>query len=180
MRTKQFLSTITVVGAIALAGCSDDSGSSDAEFNDVDVAFAQQMIPHHEQALMMASVATERAESDEVRDLAASIEEAQRPEIDTMTEWLGDWDQDVPEDGDMGGMDEGMMMSSDDMDHLETMPAAEFDQMWLSMMIEHHEGAIEMADVEQSDGENPDAIELAETIEQSQSDEIDQMEELLN
>jgi uncharacterized protein (DUF305 family) len=51
--------------------------------------------------------------------------------------------------------------------------------MWLEMMIEHHEGAIEMARTEQATGENPDAIALAEDIETAQADEIGTMERLL-
>ncbi|WP_341351030.1 DUF305 domain-containing protein [Nocardioides convexus] len=56
---------------------------------------------------------------------------------------------------------------------------AEFDQMFLTMMIEHHRGAIEMAQAEQSDGKFPEAISLAETIEAAQTKEITTMQGLL-
>jgi uncharacterized protein (DUF305 family) len=71
------------------------------------------------------------------------------------------------------------MMSDDDMESLDAATGAEFDQMFLTMMIEHHTGAIEMAQTEQQDGENPDAIALAEKIEADQTAEIAQMEDLL-
>lgn len=173
MRIKHALRTATVAGAFVIAGCA----GSDA--NDTDIAFAQAMIPHHQQAVEMAQLADERAGSDEVRDLAADIETAQGPEIETMTGWLEDWDAEVP-DPSMEGMDDmAGMMSAGDMSALEGTSGTEFDQMWLTMMIEHHEGAIEMADTEQADGENDDAVELAETIEQTQAAEIEQMEQLL-
>ncbi len=169
---------------VAACGNEDDAG---AEHNDADVAFAQQMIPHHEQAVEMAELAETRAESQEVRDLAADIEAAQGPEIETMTGWLEEWGEEVDGDG-MSGMDHGEMssddmpgmMSEEDMAALEAATGAEFDQMFLTMMIEHHEGAIEMAKTEQAEGEFPDAVALAEDIESAQADEIEAMEALLD
>jgi uncharacterized protein (DUF305 family) len=65
------------------------------------------------------------------------------------------------------------------MKKLETATGAEFDQMFLTMMIEHHTGAIEMAKTEQSDGQNPDAVSLAKKIEADQTAELAQMKKLL-
>lgn len=184
--------TLAVVAALTVAGCGSDTDSngstgstesSDAQFNDADVTFAQQMIPHHEQAVEMATMAQERASSPEVKQLAAKIEAAQGPEIDTMAGWLEDWGQEAPSDS-MGGMDHSGsdmsgMMSDEDMESMGAATGTEFDQMFLTMMIEHHTGAIEMAQAEQQDGENPDAIALAEKIEADQTAEIAQMEDLL-
>ena len=72
-----------------------------------------------------------------------------------------------------------MGMDPDDLAALEDSDGTAFEQMWLQMMIEHHEGAIEMAQDEQADGLFPDAVDLAESIEASQGAEIDQMEDLL-
>ncbi|WP_299932845.1 DUF305 domain-containing protein [uncultured Nocardioides sp.] len=181
-----------LVAALTVAGCGSDTDSngstgstesSDAQFNDADVTFAQSMIPHHEQAVEMATMAQERASSTEVKQLADKIAAAQGPEIDTMTGWLEDWGQEVSSDSmsgmDHSGSDMSGMMSDDDMESLGTATGAEFDQMFLTMMIEHHTGAIEMAKTEQQDGENPDAIALAEKIEADQTAEIAQMEDLL-
>jgi uncharacterized protein (DUF305 family) len=71
------------------------------------------------------------------------------------------------------------MMSDEDMTALEKATGAEFDQMFLTMMIEHHEGAIEMARTEQADGEYADAKALAEDIETAQTEEIQTMQGLL-
>jgi uncharacterized protein (DUF305 family) len=175
-----------VVAALTVAGCGSDTDSTDSsggQFNDADVTFAESMIAHHEQAVEMATMAQERASSTEVTQLADKIEAAQGPEIDTMTGWLEDWGQKVSPDStggmDHSGSDMSGMMSDADMERLGAATGAEFDQMFLEMMIEHHTGAIEMAKTEQQDGENPDAIALAEKIEADQTAEIAQMEELL-
>lgn len=163
----------------------DGGASVDEDHNEADVAFAQSMIPHHEQAIAMAQLAGERADSQEVLDLAARIEAAQQPEIEQMEAWLEEWG----EDGDgMSGMDmedDGEMqmeggMSDEDMTSLEAATGAEFDQMFLEMMIEHHRGAISMAETEVAEGTNGEAIQLAQTIMEDQEAEIAEMEALLD
>lgn len=190
-----------IAGVVVLAGCSngaDDgtaaggsaassaagsaSASASAEFNDADVAFVQGMLPHHEGALEMAQLAEGRAQDPRVLDLASRIEAAQEPEIETMTGWLAAWGQ--PESDDMGGMDHGggMDMGGMDMDMsgLEAASGTEFDRMFLEMMSEHHQQAVEMAETEISDGENTDAVALAEEISTSQAAEIEEMQTVLS
>lgn len=185
-----------LAGIVVLAGCSDGAGESRsdsagtassatsatqaADFNDADVAFAQGMIPHHEGALMMAEVAVDRATDPRVVELAERIEAGQDPEIDLMTGWLEDWGQPLEDaSGDMGGMDHG----SDDMSgmDIEAMPGPgpEFDRMWLEAMIEHHRGAVQMAQTESRDGQNAEALELAQLITETQNAEIAEMQQLL-
>lgn len=163
-------------------GSSSASGGEEAAHNDADVEFAQMMIPHHEGALEMAEMALEKAESPEVKDLAERIEAAQGPEIETLRQWLEEWGEDAEADGDMGGMDHGGsgMMSSEEMDELESLEGAEFDQQFLTMMKEHHEGAVEMAETELEDGEYPPALELAQQIIDAQEAEIEEMDQLLS
>ena len=202
MRRKRLaLAALVVAGTLTLAACGGGDDSMDgmsgmgsptpsatqsssattSDFNDADVTFATDMIAHHRQAVEMAKLADSRAKSAEVKDLAVQIMDAQDPEIAMMTSWLTEWGKPVPED--MGGMDMSGsmpgMMSSDDMDQLTNASGVDFDQMFLTMMIEHHEGAIEMAKTEQVDGTNPDAISLAEQIEQAQTEEIATMRGLL-
>lgn len=194
---KRWMLILVGAAAIALvaAGCS--GGSSDgsmpgmdmggdtattsapaSDFNSADVAFAQGMIPHHQQAVEMAALAETNASSQEVKDLAMQIREAQDPEIEQMTAWLTEWDQPT----EMAGMDsmamDGMMTDSQ-MSDLETASGTEFDTMFLEMMIEHHQGAITMAKTEISDGKNPDAIALAKDIVTAQQAEIQTMQDLL-
>lgn len=186
MRTRMLAATL-VAAAAALAACSNTGDAdSSADFNKADVSFAQEMIPHHRQATEMAEMAASRTENADVLELAEEIAAAQGPEIETMTGWLESWGEDVPEDtGSMSGMDHsGMdsmpgMMSADDMAELEDAQDATFDELFLTMMVEHHEGAVEMARAEQKDGKNADAVELAEEIEVAQTEEISTMRELL-
>ncbi len=81
--------------------------------------------------------------------------------------------------GDMSSDDMGGMMTENEMADLESASGAEFDQMFLTMMIEHHEGAIEMAKTEQSEGEFPEAVDMAKEIETTQAEEIQTMQDLL-
>jgi uncharacterized protein (DUF305 family) len=202
---KRLMSSVALAlaAALALAGCgSNDPGtttsssSPSSNFNDADVTFAQSMIPHHQQAVEMADMARTHASAADVKQLADKIEAAQGPEITTMTGWLEDWGQQVPSgaasDTDdmghdtshdmdsMGPSDMPGIMSEGDMKALDAAIGAKFDQMFLTMMVEHHSGAIEMAQTEQSDGKNPDAVALAKTIEADQNTEITQMQDLLN
>ena len=79
----------------------------------------------------------------------------------------------------MAGMDMPGMASEGEMEALGDASGSAFEQMWLQMMTEHHEGAIEMAEEEVADGEFPDTVALAEEIAQAQAAEIAQMEDML-
>ena len=186
-------------GDTADAGADQTATNGDV-FNDADVDFATSMIPHHAQALAMVDLTRGRELSPPVQALTEDIQAAQGPEIETMVDWLTGWDQPVPEtmrdhvnaedpDG-MGGHDmedmEGEtesdmpgMMTGAELADLDAAQGMEFEDMWLEMMIEHHEGAIEMAKDEQAEGVFPSAVDLAESIETSQQAEIDLMQGLL-
>lgn len=156
------------------------SGSATATFNEADAAFAQHMIVHHQQAVEMAALADSRATDAEVKKLSAQIKAAQSPEIATMTGWLRAWGQPTSSAGmDMGHDTMPGVMSDKDMKKLEAMSGKEFDKEFLTMMIRHHEGAIEMAKEETSGGSNPDAKALAQQISTSQQAEIDTMKQVL-
>ncbi len=184
MRIKSILTTLAVaVSLSSLSACSDESSAKN--FNDADVSFAQDMIPHHRQATEMAALADGRSTDPAVLDLAAKIIAAQQPEIDAMSGWLTSWDEEVPSAaGEMEGMDHGSssdmpgMMSSEDLASLEDATGSAFDEAFLTMMIEHHEGAIEMAATEVSDGTYAHAITLAKKIQKDQAAEIALMESL--
>lgn len=141
-----------------------------------DVEFAQMMIPHHEQAVEMADVALANdTASPEVQALAGQIKAAQDPEIQTMQGWLGQWGASQSS----GQMDHGGMMSDDQMSSLMGISGTEFDQMWLTMMIEHHEGAIEMAQDVLATTSNPDVEQLATAVVEGQEKEIATMKGML-
>ena len=191
--------------SLGAAACGDDTepsgavGTSPTEHDDADVAFASDMVQHHAQALSMVDLTLDRPLDPEVQALAEDIRAAQAPEIETMADWLTGWGEPVPETvrdhanagHDMGDMSDTMddmgegtddmpgMMSADDMDALESASDADFQQMWLEMMVEHHEGAVEMARTEQESGRFEPAVDLAGQIIESQTTEIATMRELL-
>jgi uncharacterized protein (DUF305 family) len=193
VRTALAVLTATSV----LAGCSgtatnDTTGGSpatsaassqQADHNQADVTFAQQMIPHHAQAVDMAELAPAHTSNTKVLDLAGRIQKAQDPEIQTMTGWLKTWGAQAPATTGMPGMDHGPsmpgMMPQEDMTQLGQAKNAEFDRLWLTMMIRHHQGAIEMANTELSQGSNAEAKKLAEQIIDAQQTEITEMQSLL-
>lgn len=120
----------------------------------------------------MAKLADGRAADAEIKELAAAIEEAQDPEINTMKGWLTSWGKPLPESsssmGDMPGMDHGSdagsgmpgMMSDEDMSDLEGARGKAFDKKFAQLMIGHHEGAVTMAEDERKNGSNADAKKL--------------------
>ena len=171
------------------AGHSSSSGAVVATGSDADITFAQLMISHHEQAVQMADMALQQSTSAEVTDLATQIKAAQDPEIGQMRGWLQQWGAPEQMDGmdgmdhgdmDMGGQSAGGMMSDADMGALGGASGADFDRMWLTMMIAHHEGAIKMAEQVKAESTNPDVIALADAIVAGQKKEIDTMQQLLD
>jgi len=195
--------TLTLgVGLTACGGSDGDSSPSSTAtaangdvFNDADVQFATDMIQHHAQAVQMVVISQGRPLDPEVRRLAEDIRVTQVPEIEQLVDWLTAWDQEIPETAmdhtnmghdmhDLGTAMEGMAempggMTAEQMESLQNASDAEFQTRWLEMMIEHHQGAVEMAQDEQEDGTSSDAVALAETIIATQQDEITTMEDLL-
>ena len=196
------LATSALLGALTLAACSNDNDPGDmdgmdhgseqstsaeaadptAEVNDADVMFAQMMIPHHEQAIEMSDIVLANPDvMPEVADLAQQIKDAQEPEIQTLTGWLTQWGEDPAE----GGMDHGDMghdsgmMTEEDLANLEAASGQEVNRLFLEQMIMHHEGAVAMAQDQIDNGQNPDAITLAEDIIATQEEEIATMAGLM-
>ncbi|MGH3937079.1 MAG: DUF305 domain-containing protein [Pseudonocardiaceae bacterium] len=152
--------------------------------NQADLSFAQEMIPHHAEAIQMAQSASDRAQSAQVKEFASRIEQAQGPEIETMTSWLRTWNAQVPPTGESsgghgGGTGAGGGMGTEQMQQLEQTTGAEFDRLFLQMMIKHHEGAIEMARAELDSGRSPEVKQLAQQIIDAQQAEIEEMQVLL-
>ena len=174
---------------------SSASAEDMGEHNDADVMFAQMMIPHHKQAVEMSEMMLAKdGISPEITDLATKIKDAQGPEIETMTGWLESWGEPMEPEGGMEGHDMGDMgsdadagsmgsmegmMSEDQMSELDSAEGTEASRIFLESMTAHHEGAVSMAENEIENGQNPEAIELAETIVETQNAEIAEMEELL-
>jgi len=161
--------------------------------NRADMRFAHMMIRHHQQAVEMSDIILAKPDIDpRVVELATRIKAAQGPEIEQMQGWMSQWGMpgmggmhhgDMKMGGmEMGGMEGDMegMMSPADMDELENAQGVQAGRLFLTQMIAHHEGAVTMAQKEITDGESPEAIELAKSIAESQQQEIDLMNGILS
>jgi uncharacterized protein (DUF305 family) len=152
-----------------------------AGYNADDVAFATNMIPHHQQAVEMSALVPDRSTNPEVITLAQQISAAQGPEIETMKVFLVQWKENPDTGSEHGGHGGAMAGIVDEatITKLESLNGTEFDTLWLESMISHHQGAIEMAKAEIANGENVDAKGLAQTIIDTQQAEIGQMKQML-
>ena len=189
------LPTAALAAVIALAGCSTGSGSGGstmpgmdhstgamsapaaADHNGSDAMFAQAMIPHHAQAVEMSDLILKKQGIDaKVTALATKIKAAQAPEIEKMTGWLRDWNEPTQAPG---GHSMTGMMSGDDLTKLDAVQGTEAAKLFLSQMIAHHEGAVEMANAEVRSGKNAEAIRLGKDIAASQTGEVQEMKDLI-
>lgn len=176
----------TAVGASAPAAAQ----------NQADIEFAQDMITRHQQAVRMAELADRRAGDPRVTALAARIRAARAPEIRQLTTWLTEWGVPVsaPSAGTGSGADGGAQGRADggadsggpgsepdrDMTALAGAAGADFDRMFLELMVRHHEDALRAAGIEVRQGRHPGAKALAGRIRADQTAELSQLRNLLS
>ena len=119
-------------------------------YTEADVRFMQDMIPHHHQALVMSRLVPERTNRNELIEVAERIETSQADEIEFMKGWLAARGEDVPDPAAHEAMqmshEMAGMASPEQMAALEAADGAEFDKLFLTLMIEHHEGALTMVE----------------------------------
>jgi uncharacterized protein (DUF305 family) len=181
------LSACTASTEDAGDGHTDHTHSAGADSADLgphnadDVSFAQNMLPHHKQALELVDLARDNSTDPALLELASGIAAAQGPEIGQMSEMLRSWGQDPDAAMDHSGHGMAMPGMVDDaaMQRLGSLRGAEFDTLWLQSMISHHQGAVEMAKAEIANGQNGEAKALAEHVVSSQEAEITQMKQML-
>jgi len=184
------------LAAAVLSACSSESDVGEAgvvgveafdvsdDANADDVMFAQMMIPHHEQAVVMADLAVERAEDEQLLAIAAEIKAAQDPEIALMSSWLERWG--APRmSGDEAMMSHGShemqgMLSDAQLEALQEAQGPTFDALFAQYMIEHHEGAVAMAEDVLAQGADPAVAALAREIVVTQEKEIVQLRSFLS
>lgn len=142
--------------------------------NSADLAYARMMIEHHAQAIELSELVPKRAESTPVKLLAERIAAAQRPEISAMQGWLKDHgSDDKPAEHAHAAM-AGMATEA----QLATLRAAKgkaFDELFLTLMITHHEGAVTMATDVKGQGNNVRVEEMADDVIAQQTSEINRM-----
>ena len=172
MEIKQKISSLLLFLLVlfSLLGCSFNSKSS--QFSAQDIMFAEMMIPHHEQAILMSDLALSNSTNPEILKLAKEIKAAQAPEIEQMKSWNG-----VDASMHMGHTMMGML-NEDEINNLKAATGQEFDRLFLEGMIKHHEGAIDMAEMI-DDSKNVEVAALGKAIISTQKAEIETMKSML-
>ncbi|KAK1186386.1 DUF305 domain-containing protein [Streptomyces sp. NBS 14/10] len=171
------------------AKAKDDDSPNAADFS-----YVRMMIQHHRQALVMTALAPDRAKSSKVKRLAERISAGQKPEIEAMKGWLQtnggtdggtgsgtDGGTEGGTAGHEGGHDHGSMpgmATQKQLDQLRAASGAEFDKLFLKLMITHHSGAISMATDVLAKGNNVKVEEMADDVIAQQSAEIRRMQQL--
>ncbi|MEV7785288.1 DUF305 domain-containing protein [Streptomyces sp. NPDC088106] len=148
--------------------------------NSADVSYARMMIGHHAQALEMTGLVPDRAESPKIIGLAERIAAAQGPEIEAMRGWLKNHGK--PERDDGHGHDHATMPGMATTAQLKQLRAADgkaFDQLFLTLMMTHHQGAITMSTEVKGQGNNIWIEEMADDVVAQQTSEISRMRDLL-
>lgn len=180
--------------AIALSGCASSpmdpgmdhstpsvgsqSPDASASFNASDDMFISMMIGHHQQAIELSDIVLAKdGLPKDVKDLANTIKAAQSPEIATLEKWQKELNLSTPQGHSMGG-DDGMV-SDEENEDLKAASGSQAADLFLQQMTAHHEGAVDMAKDEISNGKYQPAIDMAKEIVASQSTEIDQMKKML-
>ena len=180
--------SLAATALFGLTACStsatvDHSGHADhttpaatADFSSADLMFAQMMIPHHQQAVDISFMALANTQNADVRALAESIITHQSSEIVILKSWLDAAGAKLDESHSMHM--QGMLTDAQ-LAELEAVKDAEFDALWLSGMIMHHEGAVVMAE-DVTDSANEEVSHFAEHVIEDQTAEIKKMKDLLD
>ena len=153
-----------------------------------DVEFMQDMIVHHAQAIVMVSLAQDHLADTQVKSLAARIAAEQRPEIDAMAKWLQAKGEQVPpqagnpELGSGSHDHDGMpgMATQAQLRQLKDARGPAADQLWLTLMTAHHEGALRMVVQQHRDGSDDVVTQLGDEIHVTQSVQIGYMRDMLD
>ncbi len=175
---------VTNEGGAGTSTSGDDTGSmmgtsNEDEEKPFDLQFIDEMIPHHQMALISSEHMISNSQRPEMRQLYENIQKSQSEQIEQMQEWRKEWYPDAGRPSEMigeeqmgGMMDNGMMDGS-----MQGMMGGDaLDTMFLKMMIPHHQTAVEMADEALSKAEHPELRALAQEIREEQSSEIQLMQ----
>ena len=192
-----------LVGVLALlAGC----GGSDQErpqtttaangdkINQADVEFASDMVVHHAQALQLVTLLREHSDSADLTRIGEDLQTRLSPQNETLVGWLGDWGEEIPEtpldhvhgghgDGDGDGLElsgDEMpgLLSTEQVEELEGLEGAAFDELWVELMTEHQQGAVTMAADLAEQGVFAPVRELAQTIAAEHRETVAELEKV--
>ena len=154
--------------------------------NSAEAGFARDMIVHHSQAVEMSEVVRDKTENARIKTLATDIALTQQAQIGQMQGWLDLWGLPAAGPGPamswMGMAQKGRMpgmATQEDINRLRNLPPNEADQLFLELMIPHHEAAIPMANAVLNRTNNPAVEKFASAVVTSQQAEIENMQEML-
>ncbi len=149
--------------------------SAQAEQQPFDIQFLDTMAMHHEEGIKMFNMASNKAQSSEVKSMAQKMAADQKKEIPELRNLREKIKKDAPEAVNMNLSGMGPM----DMSKLENASEKDFDRVFLNMTIKHHEGAVAMSDMALKKSQNPDIKAKAQMMHDKQKDEIAQMQKML-
>jgi uncharacterized protein (DUF305 family) len=161
-------------GSPSSGSSNSGTGDSTKALSSSEIDFLTMMIPHHEQAIEMSELALTRSNDDEVLQLAEQIKNAQGPEISQMRSLLQEFGIDENPSSHAAHMHG--MLTDNEMRELEAANGSAFDRLFLTGMIKHHEGAIDMVALV---GDSQRLSSLGEAIFTAQNYEIAKMQEML-
>jgi uncharacterized protein (DUF305 family) len=150
--------------------------------NSADVDYMTMMIPHHQQAILMTDLVAAKTSDEQVRAIAGRIAVTQDAEIQLISDWLTKYGKPVPGSAEHSGHGEHASMpgmaTPEQLNALRAANGSEFDKLFLSLMITHHQGALTMAEGQLSGGVETKAQEFAQDVITGQSAEIERMRAL--
>ena len=191
--TLAFALTLSGVASVALLAQSTSVATRHTPaYTAADVTFMQGMIGHHAQALVMAAMAPTHGASEQVQLFCRKVISSQQDEIDMMQTWLRDNGERVPDQNDPhAGMDMSMgdhemlmpgMLTAAQLAKLDSAHGADFDRLFLTDMIQHHEGALAMVKTlfdTPGAGQTPEIFGYATGVDADQRAEIERMQGML-
>jgi uncharacterized protein (DUF305 family) len=167
------IAVVLLAGAMLLAVACGTKGQPAVPY---DLQFIDAMVAHHQAAIDMSLPADTNALRPELKEFARKVVEDQAREVEMMKGWRGQWYAGRPPTPTIMAMP-GMAESMKGMDsgHMLTLKGAEYDRMYVDMMVPHHEGAIVMAKEALTKSQRPEIRELAQQIIDAQQAEIEMM-----
>lgn len=172
------LAILLCLSCFGVAVAHDQKSKVNSSLSSYDLAFIDAMTQHHRDGIKMMDLAAKKAESQDVAEMAGRGAQDQKAEIDEMQRMKPAPSQVSKMAGKIPGvMPPGKMMT--ELARLEKSSGKEFDRMFLQMMIEHHKGAVKMADDALTRGSDGNVKMKAREIHDKQSEEISQMKKML-
>lgn len=196
-RTRASLAAAVLAPVALLAACGDDTGESPGAttstapngdvVSSVDVAFAQELLPHHADALVMVDLSLGRDLDPRVADLLERLRTEHTAQVQTLSGWLTAWGEEVPETArdhanahaDEDGAPDPAEDAHADLAALEQARGAAFEQALLTALVDHHAEGVALAADEVADGEFAPARDLAADVVDTQERETEEMQALL-